>query len=275
MCYSGGKDSTYTLAVLREKYKLNVLAVSFDNGFIPDQTMLNIRNVVENLCVDHIMIKPRFDVLARIFRYCAKSNVYSSKAMERSSAICTSCMGIIKYSVLRLAIEKNIPFIAYGWSPGQAPIHSSVLKNTPQMVRMMQEKLFNPLHQIVGDLIRPYFLEDKHFNGLGEFPYNINPLAFLDYNLEAIYKDSKRFGWIKPKDTDASSSNCLLNSFANVVHRQKFNFHPYAFEMANLVREGYIDRTTALIKLYQPENSQTIKIVTKKLRLKQISIDNE
>jgi hypothetical protein len=274
MCYSGGKDSTYTLTVLREKYKLNVLAVSFDNGFVPEQTLLNIRNVVENLDVDYITIKPRFDVLARIFRYCADNAVYPAKALERSSAICTSCMGIIKYSALRLAIEKNIPFITYGWSPGQAPIHSSILKNNAQMVRMMQKTLYNRLHQIVGDVIQPYFLEDKHFNGSGYFPYNINPLAFLDYNIEAIYKSIKRFGWKRPKDTDANSTNCLLNSFATVVHKQKLGFHPYAFEMANLVREGYIDRTTALERLYQQENPHILKIVKKKLRLKGDSFDD-
>lgn len=273
MCYSGGKDSTYTLTVLIEKYKLSILAVSFDNGFIPVQTMLNIHNVVENLGVDHIMIKPRFDVLAKIFRYCVNSDVYPSKALERSSAICTSCMGIIKYSALRLAIEKNIPFIAYGWSPGQAPIHSSILKNNSQMVKMMQKTLYNRLHQIVGDVIQPYFLEDKHFNGSVCFPYNINPLAFLDYNLEVIDKNIKRFGWERPKDTDANSTNCLLNSFANVVHKQKLGFHPYAFEMANLVREGYIDRTAALKRLYQQENPDTLKVVKKKLRLKRDSID--
>jgi tRNA(Ile)-lysidine synthase TilS/MesJ len=86
MCYSGGKDSTYTLAILKEKYHLNVLSVAFDNGFLPDRTMKNINNVVENLGVDHMMFKPRFDVLARIFSYCADHDVYPLKALERSSA---------------------------------------------------------------------------------------------------------------------------------------------------------------------------------------------
>jgi hypothetical protein len=268
MCYSGGKDSTYTLTVLREKYDFNVLALSFDNGFVPEQAMQNIRNVVENIGVDHIFIKPRFDVLARIFVYCADNDVYPAKALERSSAICTSCMGIIKYSALRLAIEKNIPFITYGWSPGQAPINSSILKNNPGMVRMMQKTVFDPLHKIVGDIIKPYFLEEHHFNRSGHFPYNINPLAFWDYNLETIYESIKRFGWKKPEDTDANSTNCLLNSFANVVHKQKLGFHPYAFELANLVREGYMDRCTALKRLDEQENPQIVKLVKDKLHYK-------
>jgi hypothetical protein len=268
MCYSGGKDSTYTLIVLREKYNLNVLALSFDNGFVPEQAMLNIRNVVDNLGVDHIFIKPRFDVLARIFVYCADNDVYPAKALERSSAICTSCMGIIKYSALRMAIEKNIPFITYGWSPGQAPINSSILKNNPGMVRMMQQTVFDPLYRIVGDVIKPYFLEEHHFHRSIHFPYNINPLAFLDYKLESIFENIKRFGWKKPEDTDANSTNCLLNSFANVVHKQKLGYHPYAVELANLVREGYMNRSTALERLDEPENPQIVKLVKDKLHYK-------
>jgi hypothetical protein len=265
MCYSGGKDSTYTLALLREKYQLNVLAVSFDNGFLPEQTLLNIHNVVEELGVDHIMVKPRFDVLARIFQYCADNDVYPPKALERSSAICTSCMGIIKYSALRIAIEKEIPFISYGWSPGQVPISSSVLMNNPQMVQMMQKALFNPLFGIVGDDIKPYFLEEKHFGGPIHFPYNINPLAFLDYNLEVIYQDIKKLGWKRPENVDANSTNCLLNSFGNYIHKRHFGFHPYALELASLVRSGYLPRETAIARLREEEDPHIVQMVKEKI----------
>ena len=105
-----------------------------------------------------MIIKPRFDMLARIFQYCADNDVYPLKALERSSAICTSCMGIIKYSALRTAIEKDIPLISYGWSPGQAPISSSILKNNPPMIKMMQKALFDPLYKMVGDRSNPIFL---------------------------------------------------------------------------------------------------------------------
>ncbi len=199
MCYSGGKDSTYTLAVLKEEYGLSVLAVSIDNGFVSEQAFKNIRTVVEKLGVDHIFFKPRFDVLARIFRHCAGKDIYPPKALERASSVCTSCMAIIKYSTLRIALEKNIPFIGYGWSPGQAPVTSSIIKNNPRIVKMMQKSLYDPLYKIVGSEIKPYFLEDKHFTGSYRFPYYIHPLAFLDYKEQAVYKNIARFGW-KPPD---------------------------------------------------------------------------
>ena len=34
MAYSGGKDSSYTLKLLKEKYDLRILALTFDNHFV-------------------------------------------------------------------------------------------------------------------------------------------------------------------------------------------------------------------------------------------------
>jgi tRNA(Ile)-lysidine synthase TilS/MesJ len=267
MCYSGGKDSTHTLAILKEKYHLNVLAVSVDNGFVSEQAYRNIRAVTENLGVDHIYFKPRFDVLANIFRYCATRDIYPAKALERASSICTSCMAVVKYWTLRLALENDIPFIAYGWSPGQAPVTSSIIKNNPRIVRMMQKSLYEPLHKIAGDDIRPYFLENRHFEVERSFPYYVHPLAFLGYDEGEVYRNIARFGWRPPADTDANSTNCLLNSFANVVHKQRLGFHPYALEMANLVREGYLERDDALGRLNEVENPEIVAIVRKKLAI--------
>jgi len=64
---------------------------------------------------------------------------------------------------------------------------------------------------------------------------------------------------------DANSTNCLLNSLANSVHQERHGFHPYAFEMAKLVREGYLDRRTALEKLNKAEDPATVDAVKKKL----------
>ena len=265
MCYSGGKDSTYTLNLLKKKYGLKILAMSFDNGFLSHQAIMNIHTIVEHLAVDHIFFKPRLDVFTRIVRHCAQNDTYPLKALERASAICTSCIGMVKYSALRLSLEKDIPFIAFGWSPGQTPISSSVMKTNPLIAKTLQKTLYDPLYQIAGDDIRPYFLEEKHFSGSYNFPYNIHPLAFLEYNEEQIFHTIIRLGWKVPEDVDANSTNCRLNSFANVIHKQRFGFHPYAFEMANLVREGYMDRTIALEKLNKQENPDIIEMIRKKI----------
>ena len=89
------------------------------------------------------------------------------------------------------------------------------MKGSPSLIKMSQKQVYEPLHKIAGDIIRPYFLEDRHFNSGKEFPYNIHPLAFLEYNEEKIYARLSELGWEKPDDTDPNSTNCLLNAFAN------------------------------------------------------------
>ena len=267
MAYSGGKDSTYTLSLLKEKYDLKILALTFDNGFLSEQAFKNIRQVVENLGVDHIFFKPDFSLLKKIFLTGTKEDIFSRKTLDRASTICTSCMGIVKFTTLRLALEKKIPFITYGWSPGQAPISASIFKNNPSMLKGMQNAIKEPLFRIAGEKINPYFLEEKHFDQKEDFPYNISPLAFLEYAEEKIFKKIEKLGWNMPVDTDSNSTNCLLNSFANLVHKQRFGFHPYAFELAKLVREGYLERDEALKRLEQAEDQNTVELVKKKLNL--------
>jgi tRNA(Ile)-lysidine synthase TilS/MesJ len=267
MCYSGGKDSTYTLALLAKEYGLKFLAVTYDNGFLPDQTLRNIRTVTDELELDHILYSPSFSVLKRIFSACAVEDVYPPQTLMRASTICTSCMAIVKFSALRMAVEKDIPFVVFGWSPGQIPVASAIMKNNPQIIRVMQKASFDPLYGLAGENIRSYFLEDRHFDGSFRFPYNISPLAFLDYDEEHILAEVSKLGWKRPEAIDANTTNCILNSFANVSHREKHGFHPYVFEMAKLVREGYMDRSSALAKITEKEDPEVVESVKKKLGL--------
>jgi len=265
MAYSGGKDSTYTLVVLKEKYDMSILALTIDNGFVSPVAIKNIHSVVEGLNIDHIMYKPRFDLMKKIFKAAESSEMYSRKALERASTICTSCMGLVKFIALRMAIEFNIPFIVYGWSPGQAPIEASIFKNNPSMVRSMQKVLLGPMEEAAGPEIHNYFLTEDHMSGEKAFPYNISPLAFIDYDEFDIMKKIDKLGWKKPEDTDPNSTNCLLNAYANKIHRERFGFNPYAFELAKLVREGCLDRNEAIRRLETVEDPRIIETVEKRL----------
>jgi len=248
LAYSGGKDSTYTLWLLREHYRLRVLALTFDNGFVSPRAFSNIRNVVERLNADHIFIKPRFDALKRIFASVSAESPFPMKALERASSICNACMGLVKSIVVRAAIEQGIPLTAYGWSPGQAPPAASFFRLNASMVRQMEEARVAPLMAIASEELSPYILNEKHYEQ-GEFPYSVSPLAFHEYNEQRIIDHVKGLGWQPPDDTDGNSSNCLLNSFANQVHMATYGFHPYAFEIAGLVRRGAISREDGMDKL--------------------------
>ncbi|MFH1642280.1 MAG: hypothetical protein ABIC04_05270 [Nanoarchaeota archaeon] len=266
LAYSGGKDSTYTLYLLREVFKLNVLAITFDNGFISEQAFKNIRTVCENIGTDNIIFKADFKLLRKIFTVGINNTMYSPKALERASTICTSCIGLVKFISLKIALEKRIPIMAWGWSPGQAPIRSSIMKINPALFKTTQEMYRKPMYDLVGDKINRYFLADEQFKSQ-DFPYNVSPLAFMDYNEQKIIKKIKELGWTIPKGLDSNSTNCLLNTFANYIHIRKHNFHPYVFEIAGMVRSGIMNRKDGLKKIYEKLENKTFLFAKKKLTL--------
>ncbi|MCD6378931.1 hypothetical protein J7M07_00620 [bacterium] len=46
---------------------------------------------------------------------------------------------------------------------------------------------------------------------------------------------------------------------------ERLHFHPYAFELAKLVREGYMDRGEAIERLEEKGNIQIIQDAQKRL----------
>lgn len=267
--YSGGKDSTYTLYLLKEVFKLSVLAITFDNGFLSEQAFRNIRTVTENLAVDSLTFKANFQLLKKLFVAGTENKMYSSKAMERASTICTSCIGLVKFVALKLTLEKRIPIMAWGWSPGQAPIRSSIMRINPALFKSNQETYRKPMLKIAGEEINRYFLSDEEFNNPEKFPYNVSPLAFMEYDEQKIVKKIEELGWQYPKGLDANSTNCLLNSFANEIHLEKHGFHPYAFEISGMVRAKVMSRSEGIEKIYQGQKqAEVIESSKKKLGLK-------
>jgi tRNA(Ile)-lysidine synthase TilS/MesJ len=267
MAYSGGKDSTYTLDLFKNHFGLRVLALSFDHGFLSPYALKNINTVVECLGIDHITFKPNFQLMKKLFSLSISESLYSKKSLERASTICSSCMNMVKFVTLKIALEKEIPFIGYGWSPGQAPIQSSVMKNSAAFAKATQKVLYEPLHDKLGDTISPYFLSEENFLDSEKFPFNIHPLAFLDYDEETIYGRIRELGWQAPTDTDPNSTNCLLNAFANQVHQEQHGFHPYAFEVGGLVRMGVMSREEGLKRLNKSGDKSIIRSVKSKLGL--------
>ena len=96
MSWSGGKDSTYTLWLMRHEYNLRILAFTFDNGFVSPAAIDNMRTIADNLGIDHIIIRPGFHFLRQVFAASLDPGMYPPKALERASAVCSTCMGLAK-----------------------------------------------------------------------------------------------------------------------------------------------------------------------------------
>jgi hypothetical protein len=193
--------------------------------------------------------KPDFQTLRNIFHYAMLHEMYSQKSLERASTICTSCIGLVKFIFLKTAMEKKIPLMAWGWSPGQAPIRASIMKINPMLFKATQKTVQEPMRKAAGKTLDAYFLPDAVFENAEAFPTNVSPLAFMDYNEENIIAKIGEFGWKAPEDVDKNSTNCLLNSFANKLHIERYGYNPYSFEIAEMVRSGIMSRNEGMGKI--------------------------
>jgi len=268
MAYSGGKDSSYTLKLLRQRYDLRMLALTFDNHFVSPAAWENIKKVTDVLAVDHIHFRPPWPMAKKLFSLTAKEDIFPEPTLLRASAICTACIGLVKSLVLKTALEMSIPLVAFGWSPGQAPIQSAIMKTNPAFIRPNQSAFKKAFPSEISRDMNQYFIPDTYYEIYKErFPHNIHPLAFFDYDEERIITELHDLGWQAPKDTDTNSSNCLLNAFANQCHLERHGFHPYVWEIASMVRQGIVSREKGIQKIYIEQNRNMINYAKERLGL--------
>ncbi len=250
--WSGGKDSTYVLTMVKEEYGLRPLALTLDNGFVSPRALDNCRVVADKLGVDHMIFAPRFDLLRRLFSASLDGRHFPRAALRRASGICNACMGLNKLIAVQIAQEKRIPILIYGWSPGQIPLPSALLTYTPSLVQTMLQSTATLLRQLSGEDLSPYLPAVLGSTASPIELHSASPLVFVEYDEAHIRERIAPLGWKAPEDTDPNSSNCLLNTFASMVHRQQFGYHPYDMELATLVRRGDMTREQALRRLEAP-----------------------
>lgn len=266
--YSGGKDSSYTLKLLRERYDLRILALTLDNHFVAPQAWNNIKTVTDILGIDHMTCKPKWAVMKSAFTLTAHKDIFPLQTLTRASSMCTVCIGLVKSLTLKTALEMNIPLVAFGWSPGQAPIQSAIMKTNAALVRENQKAIKKPLPEDMAKQMEGYFIPENYFTDyVDRFPVNVHPLAFFEYDEENIRLELEKIGWQAPTNTDSNSTNCQLNAFANHCHVQRLGFHPYVFEIANMVRQGVMNRQEGIEKIYQDQDPQMVAFAKEKLGL--------
>ena len=68
VAFSGGKDSVYTLHLVKEVYGLRPLAVTGDNGFITKRAKKNMKSMIDKLGVDHFFLERDQEELKLLYR---------------------------------------------------------------------------------------------------------------------------------------------------------------------------------------------------------------
>lgn len=267
VCYSGGKDSTYTLKLAVEKYNLKILSFTLDNGFISPVAFKNIEKVVSKLGIDHVTYRPSYKFMTGLFRMSSIDNIYNPKTLTRISANCNSCISIVNITALKYALEKDVPFILAGFTLGQIPANTIYYKNNYDFFRESRQGVLDKLKSKLGDDVSRYLeVSDNLLKKSTNYPFNINLLCLEDITENEIVERILPLGWEKPRDVDGCSTNCKINSFNNHVHQKRYGYNPYELELSHLIRKNLISREEALEKLFDQPQDQ-IENVYRELKI--------
>ncbi len=257
---SGGKDSCFTLKYLSQEKKLNVLAITVDNGFLSKQSIINSNLICESTKTDFILFKPRFSFIKSIYNDALNSKQELSAAKTRASDLCTRCINVINSVMIKEAINRNIPMIAGGYIAGQVPKGSCILKLSKETL-----KGFNDLkdHNSVS-IYKVNNIEIDKYN-TSEHLCIVNPLLSIKYNESQILNELTDIGWKKSNDTGAHSSNCKINDLGIINHKNKYGFHPYELEISEQVRTNNLKRLDAINRLESEIDNERLSNISKDL----------
>lgn len=273
--YSGGKDSTFMLYQLVKKYELRVLAVTLDNYFLAPEAHENIKKIVNGIKVDHVFCRPDFGLVKELVKASVNESHRISRAKELSfmvGFVCWPCFTMIGLYGLKTALEKNIPNIVIGTTPGQLRQKRynllSKYKGALDSYRSMSLPMLSLL-LLVGykqgqSLFNLTFKEKLKALKVRLVPF----YEYIPYQEEkALQLIEKELGWQRPKNTDSCSTNCELNTLGIVLHLQRFKIHPYVIPLAHDIREGILKREDALKAVRELPNFEIAKDVAAKLEI--------
>jgi hypothetical protein len=195
-------------------------------------------------------------MMTGIYRFSSLENIYNPSTLTRISANCNSCISIVNITALKYAHEKEIPFILAGFTLGQIPSNTIYYKNNYDFFRESRKPILDKFKSALGsDVLRYFEISDSILKKSTTSPYNINLLTLEDITENEIVEQILPLGWVKPKDVDDCSTNCMINSFNNHVHKVKHGYSPYELELSHLIRKNLLSREEALDKLYdQPQD---------------------
>jgi hypothetical protein len=224
VAYSGGKDSTYILNLMRQYYGLRTLALTIDTGFLPEVAKRNVALGVRTLGVDHVFVRADHRV-HDLYRFALRKGSPHGAEFD----VCGYCGEILRRVLAETAIARRIPLIVAGfdqfqlidWDIYSMPAFSRDACWKPDL---REQGRFGDLFQIAN------------FDPEGFIPTEVFPFMHLPYNKDFVVKVSRDAGLIG--ETDVNETNCRLTYVMEALDLLRRGVPAFAFLHSSDIRHG-------------------------------------
>ena len=236
---SGGKDSCYLLYRLKHDYGLKVLAFTTDMN-VPDVAWDNIKRTVDLLGVEHVVHKPDTEFYRKLYRYLLQNQ--EERGAVRT--VCYVCAPLFEGYALKLAVEKRIPLVVAGYSPGQPDPDRMEYEFSRTM---LTETDWTPAEVRDSGLFSEeelaLFWNPHRYPAGTRFPRYLAPFHAWPYSQSDVMKIVVKLGLASnSRNANPVHSNCPLNWLLMYSDLKNLHYNPYVPEFAKLIREGKASR---------------------------------
>ncbi len=222
--FSGGKDSTYIIQQLKEKYGMRVLAFTFQNAFATEYGRKNIENALQKIHVDHIAFSMNDKELRKIYTTCV--NILHN--------FCSVCFHYMHYYSYLFAGQNGIPLIVNGRTKGQmlqAALEKRLLEpfETSHTLLEFEHQMFHGLEEKLHKQGKADYLENIQAEAVSYFAYH-------DVSEEETMRTlEESIGWTRSK---RGHEDCYAHAMAEHMSIRKRGFPIRQGELAVEVRRG-------------------------------------
>lgn len=255
---SGGRDSSFLAHYAVRTLGLRVLAYTWDNGFMPEQTKENIENIVDVLGIDHVVEK--HDYVEKNERH-----IVSSWMRRPSPAmigfLCTGCKTGYIRGLVKTAQSHQIPLVLKGSGESEPSFAQKLLGDSTHFRRKRLSLVLGFSMEMIRNPF--YLLNPNCLIGLAEeffhrFFYRANRdfkttsiFAFIEWNEQDILSLIQgELNWKKSSHSSSSwRSDCKISELKNYLYRETLGFTKHDELLSTMIRRNLITRGDALTRL--------------------------
>jgi hypothetical protein len=232
---SGGKDSCYLLYKLKREYGLNVLAFTTDMN-VPDVAWRNINRTTTRLDVDLLVYRPQREFYRKFYRFLLQNQ----EARGAVRTVCYVCAPLFEGYALKVAMEKNIPLVLAGYSPGQPEPERMVYEFSRDLLCRTDwtPPAFRECGLFSEEELALFWNPLKYPPGT-RFPRYLAPFHAWEYSQAEVMRNVVELGLIASRrNASPVHSNCPVNWLLMYSDLKNLGYNPYAPEFSKLIREG-------------------------------------
>ena len=255
---SGGRDSAYAAYYAVKVLNLRVLAYTGDGGFLPEQTKENIKNIVDILNIDHVIVKHEY--VQKNIKPIISSLIHRpSPAMV--SFLCTGCQTGVEGGLVKTAQNNNFPLIITGDGEPELSFAEILLsistnvkgKKLSLFLGFLMESIRNPYY-ILNPNCLTAFTKEFFYRYLHKYDKELKKISFfefIEWDEEMILSViQKELRWENPPHSKTSwRSDCKIHQLKQYLYRETLGFTKNDELLSGMIRDDMITREDALKRL--------------------------